>query len=62
MRSKSSRAGRTDTDLAGRPCASRPNREAGPVVAGMAPAEQRQHVLCAVSRPERKLSMLVQIE
>jgi hypothetical protein len=62
VRSNRCRASRADTDLSGRPRASRLDREAGPVVEWMAPAEQREHVLRAVSRPQGKLPMPVQIK
>jgi hypothetical protein len=62
VRGNSCRASCADTDLSSRPRASRLDREAGPVVEGTVPAEQKEHVLCAVSRPEGKLPMPVQIE
>jgi hypothetical protein len=62
VRGNGCRASHADTDLSGRPRASRLDREAGPVVEGMAPAEQREHVLCAVGRPEGELPVPVRIE
>ena len=49
-------------DLSGRPCPRHCYRAVGSVVEGMAPREQLQHVLCAVSRPKGQLSMTFQIK
>ena len=62
VRGNRCRASLADGGLPGRPRASRLDREAGPVVEWMVPAEQGEHVFRAVSRPEGKLPMTAQIK